>query len=680
MKKISKFLVKNRKRFLSVLMIFVTFISFYSTELIVCAEEISDAYKHWKNEASYTNAFDYALFSGSETDSFVTNANSFKVVGDIHTNSSFVYRGNTIEVAGDIESSDYNTISVSDKDYKKKIGKIKDYSSYVIIPKITEDIKDEIREDAKVYAGYIGFNNTIINKNAIVNGEVGIYAREVLGDSVIVASGNIQMGLDSLKTMENGSLFLCSENGNIQINSSNTTMNGTLYAPNGYVMITGENFKLNGRIIAKKIMFYGSNIEVIKGENDLDILDCLSDEVPDLIVSSDDEGFANHIVEVSLLENKWLEKVDDNKIEIKVLSSGEELTEGEDYYILSGSDKLEKRMVFKNPGLYEIQVNAKYKLKNISGSKDIGILEDEGIEPVVLTNDYYLRNENGIADISVVDLSYSLDGDEIGNKTIKVNYDSNNDGIYETEVNNDTFDLSEYTFNTDKVGKYSVTVSMAEKLLDEVSEVYQTEFVNSTDTTVYFEVGNEAPSIEKSIKLSEKPQILVLYDNDEDSSFIRSEIERTKDNLSALGYDSESKIVKLSLEGDDKTAVEIGTALSSYNFSLDSIYIINLCDFSHSLSKEGEFNAQKLLVESGAKIVNVSSVSAGEITNIIISNQKIRENVNAFIVGQEVEYFGEYKDLENDPCYKVVYEYVITKLLLILLELMILRLKCRIIP
>lgn len=660
MRRFLKFLVKNRKRFLSLLMVFVTFVSFYSTELIVCAEEISDAYKHWKNEASYTNAFDYALFSGSETDSFVTNANSFKVVGDIHTNSSFVYRGNTIEVAGDIESSDYNTISVSDKDYKKKIGKVKNYSSYVIIPKITEDIKDEIREDAKVYAGYTGFNNTIINKNAIVNGEVGIYANEVLGDSVIVASGNIQMGLDSLKTMENGLLFLCSENGNIQINSSNTTMNGILYAPNGYVMITGENFKLNGRIIAKKIMFYGSNIEVIKGENDLDILDCLSDEVPDLIVSSDDEGVANHIVEVSLLENNWLEKVDDNKIEIKVLCSGEELTEGEDYYILSGSDKLEKRMVFKNPGLYKIQVNAKYKLKNISGSKEIGILEDEGIEPVVLTNDYYLRNENGIADISVVDLSYSLDGDEIGNKTIKVDYDSNNDGIYETEVNNDTFDLSEYTFNTDKVGKYSVTVSMAEKLLDEVSEVYQTEFVNSTDTTVYFEVGNEAPSIEKSIKLSEKPQILVLYDNDEDSSFIRSEIERTKDNLSALGYKSESKLVKLSLEGDDKNAVEIENALSSYNFSLDSIYIINLCDFSHSLSKKGEFNAQKLLIESGAKIVNVSSVSAGEITNIIISNQKIRENVNVFIVGQEVEYFGEYKDLENDPCYKVVYEYVIT--------------------
>ena len=62
MKKISKFLVKNRKRFLSVLMIFVTFISFYSTELIVCAEEIIDAYKHWKNEASYLKSHNMYTF------------------------------------------------------------------------------------------------------------------------------------------------------------------------------------------------------------------------------------------------------------------------------------------------------------------------------------------------------------------------------------------------------------------------------------------------------------------------------------------------------------------------------------------------------------------------------------------------------------------------------------------
>lgn len=43
MRRFLKFLVKNRKRFLSLLMVFVTFVSFYSTELIVCAEEISDA-------------------------------------------------------------------------------------------------------------------------------------------------------------------------------------------------------------------------------------------------------------------------------------------------------------------------------------------------------------------------------------------------------------------------------------------------------------------------------------------------------------------------------------------------------------------------------------------------------------------------------------------------------------
>ena len=110
------------------------------------------------------------------------------------------------------------------------------------------------------------------------------------------------MGLDSLNTMENGSLFLCSQNGNIQINSSNIEMNGILYAPNGYVMITGEKFTLNGRIIAKKILFYGSNLNVVKGENDLDILDCLSDEVPEFIVDSLDLGRANHVFEVSLTD------------------------------------------------------------------------------------------------------------------------------------------------------------------------------------------------------------------------------------------------------------------------------------------------------------------------------------------------------------------------------------------
>ena len=106
------------------MLVFVTFISFYSTELIVCAEELGDAVRNLRDEALYTNAFDYAIFSEFESDGFITNANSFLVSGDIHSNSYFVYRGNTISVDGRIQSSDTSTISVSDRNYKKKIGKI----------------------------------------------------------------------------------------------------------------------------------------------------------------------------------------------------------------------------------------------------------------------------------------------------------------------------------------------------------------------------------------------------------------------------------------------------------------------------------------------------------------------------------------------------------------------------
>ena len=74
MKKALKILKANRRRIISIFLIFAMFVSVYSNVLITSAQELSDAYKHWKNEASYTNAFDYALFSGSVTDSFVTNA------------------------------------------------------------------------------------------------------------------------------------------------------------------------------------------------------------------------------------------------------------------------------------------------------------------------------------------------------------------------------------------------------------------------------------------------------------------------------------------------------------------------------------------------------------------------------------------------------------------------------
>ena len=98
-------------------MIFVTFISFYSTELIVCAEEISDAYKHWKNEASYTNAFDYALFSGSETDSFVTNANSFDPA-DVKLSSIGATQENELIYYGSIRDGRNATLIIKENIFK----------------------------------------------------------------------------------------------------------------------------------------------------------------------------------------------------------------------------------------------------------------------------------------------------------------------------------------------------------------------------------------------------------------------------------------------------------------------------------------------------------------------------------------------------------------------------------
>lgn len=218
------------------------FFSVCGTALNVYAEEISDIYHTITGDPVSDNAFDYALFEGDDGSIFNINANSLDVTGDVHSNGGFIYRGNAISVAGDIETGNDNLIiSVSDSDYRAKIGDIHKYTNHIEMPQIAGEIKDEIRETATVYGGYTSFNNTVLSGDMIVNGDVGIYSSICSAEnSVIVATGNIQMGLENIQSSNEGFLFMCSEKGNIQINAMDSELNGILYAPNGYVMITGN--------------------------------------------------------------------------------------------------------------------------------------------------------------------------------------------------------------------------------------------------------------------------------------------------------------------------------------------------------------------------------------------------------------------------------------------------------
>lgn len=65
-------------------------------------------------------------------------------------------------------------------------------------------------------------------------------------------------------------IIICSEC-DITIRSTDVNFKGIIYAPNGTVKIESNNFNIQGRIIAKNIVFQGSIFTGETYEGDLDL-------------------------------------------------------------------------------------------------------------------------------------------------------------------------------------------------------------------------------------------------------------------------------------------------------------------------------------------------------------------------------------------------------------------------
>ena len=92
-------------------------------------------------------------------------------------------------------------------------------------------------------------------------------------NSNIIASRNISFN-NSLINSDSGKVIaICSENGNISINTSSCNLNGLIYAPNGTVTINCSSFDFKGSIIAKKIVIKGSKNNISSDSKITEILE-----------------------------------------------------------------------------------------------------------------------------------------------------------------------------------------------------------------------------------------------------------------------------------------------------------------------------------------------------------------------------------------------------------------------
>ena len=415
-----------------------------------------------------------------------------------------------------LESANYVQISTSDANYADKIGKIQENTEIVDNIDLSEAIIAEIENDATICNGYTSYSSTGIYNDTLVYGDAGIFASDFHGDCVFMATGNIQFGVESLSSSDGGRVFLGSQNGNITINASNTRLDGIIYAPNGTVMITGENVHINGRIIAKQIYFYGSNLTVNATPDDLSILDCLNSNT-ELHIDCPETAKENSRVKLCLEDNtnskKWNQDAIDYAVYKIIGESVNSATEGEDYLFLEGSDSLNHEVVFLQSGNYEIKASVVYKDVTYEGSKTITVTEDLAPETSISVEDFYLRDKSGSAKITIHDHSYSLDGDQITYRKHVVYYDQNNDGMYDASeiVYNQTENEEEVVYHTKDVGNYKIFTWVCEAYDEEVYNAVGDGVLRTSSCVSFFEVGNVAPEVQESITRVTEADIIYLH-------------------------------------------------------------------------------------------------------------------------------------------------------------------------
>lgn len=205
-----------------------------------------------------TEPYPYTMFAASSDEGAITvNVDNFCVNGNVTTNGTIVSSGNMNINGTRIEHANESMLCVL-----KKLN-----YSYFSGENVTTYTEDYIYEDLN-----ININNPI----------------DV--DGFIELTGNINLN-SGIKAFDDVTLYgevknannavICSETGNIKIETSNVNFNGLIYAPYGNIVIDSDNLNLNNVVIIGQtitldcpnvnVNYNRSMANLIGNESDIDV-------------------------------------------------------------------------------------------------------------------------------------------------------------------------------------------------------------------------------------------------------------------------------------------------------------------------------------------------------------------------------------------------------------------------
>ncbi|MCR4442487.1 MAG: pilus assembly protein TadG-related protein [Peptococcaceae bacterium] len=204
-------------------------------------------------------AFDYALFSGSSSNTLRLNGNNLSIKGSAHTNQNFRANGNYIQLTGACEA--VGTISANGNYIE--IPYRYPNSSNVEMPDYSDEIQAQAQAAGQVFDTTVQFNGNNINvdHSIYVNGDVHINGNTIDGTGAILAAGDIHINGNCVSASVQDQVCIYSQ-GNISINGNNITIEGVLYAPGGSIQFNGNYITIKGKVIGNTVSFNGNYISI----------------------------------------------------------------------------------------------------------------------------------------------------------------------------------------------------------------------------------------------------------------------------------------------------------------------------------------------------------------------------------------------------------------------------------
>ncbi|ADQ46579.1 hypothetical protein Calkro_1728 [Caldicellulosiruptor kronotskyensis 2002] len=251
----------RNKKFLSMILAMFLVLQFLPFNTFAADEEV---------QMSGREAVDYALFSASRENALLLNGSRISIKGDVHTNADFVYQGSELVIDGVCEASG----KVSAKNAKALITKEIECAPIIEMSDYTTEIKTIASENAEIFEAdqkYHG-NSIVFEKSIIANGSIFVNGSKFTTNDYIIATKDISINVAKSEIGFKDGSVICSETGNITFNGSEVNIKGIIYAPKGTVTINSGIFTLKGRLLANKIIFRGSTLNVQSSKEDIDLI------------------------------------------------------------------------------------------------------------------------------------------------------------------------------------------------------------------------------------------------------------------------------------------------------------------------------------------------------------------------------------------------------------------------